>query len=292
MKWVFVIPYYPDANKSHELQAYGRHAEELSLALGIVLTKQRHRLEGQQTATDYPMAGFPAAQLETNIRQLVQVHGRKVALYEQFPASEHDNLITRRMVRIYTPGTLYEPSFTTTYENNFLLAITPLPSDSWALGYTDLSTGEAFETSVPTPLLSAELARIDPKEIVVAAYLLSNDSFLSTALASCSTTISALTSIGDIHSPMDALQIYLKQVMPEQSVVLKPSRSGEVCMRLSPAALSALEIKQTKTAGVLTARGSLLSTLRRTNTPGGSRLLAQRLCKRSVPLLSQKTQLI
>lgn len=254
----------------------------------MVLTSQKHRLAGQAIAVDYPMAGFPVAQLETNIRQLVQVQGRKVALYEQFPVSDHDNLITRRLTRIYTPGTLFEPAFTTSYENNFLLALKLLQDGSWALAYTDLSTGEAFESRVSPALLSAEVARIDPKEIVLEPDLAAENSPLRSLVDLSSTLLSTLRAptSSDSSSPSDVLAAYLSEViLDENAQIGAVVAQSHDHMHLSPAALSALEIKQTKTGGVLTARGSLLSVIRRTSTPGGSRLLAQRLCMSAKPIL-------
>lgn len=266
------------------MQTYGPGAEELASLLSITIGRKKLRLPGQTEASFYPMAGFPAISLEPRLRQLVQSGHRRIALYEQQRLSDLDNTLTRRLTRIYTPGTLFEAAFTVPDQNSFLLAITPHASDGWAMAYTDISTGELFEGVVGHEQLAAELARIDPKEVLLPHGLEQHGSPLWPIIDRAPLFISTLESTIDVGGdPKGVLQEYLRQVMPTLPIELgSPLAAHHERMHLSATALSALEVKQTKTAGVLTPRGSLISYMKRTSTPGGGRILIQRLCGLSV----------
>lgn len=70
------------------------------------------------------------------------------------------------------PGTLTEDSLLEARANNFLAAIARARSsageDQFALAYLDISTGEFRVTERSRAELSAEIARIEPGEIIVA----------------------------------------------------------------------------------------------------------------------------
>lgn len=122
------------------------------------------------------MCGFPISQLDKYLKILVQQHKLSVALCEEFQRTQNNpdepKSFDRRVVRVLTPGTLIDESFINPYENNFLLAIsldedTVETDSSVGLAWIDLSTGEFFARSVKFTSLRDELARIDPREIVL-----------------------------------------------------------------------------------------------------------------------------
>lgn len=224
------------------------------------------------------MCGFPVTQLERHLRTLVQRQGRRVAVYEQFEASPVDKTIVRRLARIYSPGTLYEPTFVLADDNNYLMAIDyDLGISKFSLAYTDISTGETFQNNVPATLLSAELARIEPKELVLGEMDQHTRKFVLQS-------ISHTTSVADVPasecaSPLEILKMYLRSVLPDMEVNLgHPVESAVDRVRMSASTLGSLEIKHTRTGGSQTTKGSLAAVMRRTTTPGGSRLLLHRLC--------------
>lgn len=244
---------------------------------------------GDSAARMYPMCGFPVAQLDRHVQQLVKVHRRNVAVYDQYHASPLDKTLMRRLRRIYTPGTLFEMTFTRPDENSFLMAIAPSDNGSWSLAYTDVSTGELRKDTVPLDLLEAEIYRIDPKEIVASALTKEDPPLpLKNAINTLNVPfVAAATSeqskLPFCPAPLQLLQDYLKQVLPLDFHELgSPATDSNERLHLSPAAVAALEIKQTVTGAVPTAKGSLLSSIRRTSTAGGARLLSQTLCTLSV----------
>lgn len=274
MFWAPVFVY------AHELlQAYGAAGEQLSIALGMTLTSKRLRLAGEASSRSLPMCGFPITQLDRHLRTLVQRQGRRVAVYEQFEASPVDKTIIRRLSRIYSPGTLYEPAFVIADDNNYLMAIDcDLVTSTVALAYTDISTGELFQTHIPLTLLSAEFARIEPKELVLGEMDQQTRSFVLQSISHTATSITDVPTSGRT-SPLETLRAYLQSALPDMKIQLgQPVESTVDRVRMSASTLSSLEIKHTRTGGSQTTKGSLAAVMRRTVTPGGSRLLLHRLC--------------
>lgn len=128
------------------------------------------------------MCGFPLSHLDKNLKILVQQNKRFVAMCEEFSrygSGGSKPEFNRRVVRVITPGTLIDEPFLNQYENNYLLAINSLDTQSShggadpdalksvGLAWIDVSTGEFFVKSSTYDGLRDELARIGPKEIVL-----------------------------------------------------------------------------------------------------------------------------
>lgn len=75
-------------------------------------------------------------------------------------------LIPRQVVRVITPGTVGEEMVLVADQKNFLVALAP-ENDGCALTAVDVSTGEFLATSVEIRLAREEIARLEPREIII-----------------------------------------------------------------------------------------------------------------------------
>ena len=146
-------------------------AEVASRALGIVLTKR-----GKHQGRDIPMCGVPIERSDEYLHRLIAL-GHRVAVCEQLedPAEAkkrgNKSVVRRDVVRLVTPGTLTEDSLLDAKRNNYLLALArsrvSSGEDRFALAWIDISTGEFRVAECDRASLAAEIARIEPGEIVV-----------------------------------------------------------------------------------------------------------------------------
>ena len=113
-----------------------------------------------------PMAGVPAVAVESYLARLVK-KGHQVALCEQLsdPALSK-GLVDRDVVRVVTPGTVFEDSLLDQRANNYLAAVTA-QGEQAGLAYADITTGEFAATQMPAAQLPLELSRIAPAETLV-----------------------------------------------------------------------------------------------------------------------------
>ncbi|MBZ0140374.1 MAG: DNA mismatch repair protein MutS, partial [Pseudorhodoplanes sp.] len=146
-------------------------AEAASRALGIVLTKR-----GKHLGRDIPMCGVPVERADEYLHKLIAL-GHRVAVCEQVedPAEAKKrgpkSVVRRDVVRLVTPGTLTEDSLLDARRNNYLLAMAraraSAEADWFALAWIDISTGEFRVAECEASVLAAEIARLEPGEIVV-----------------------------------------------------------------------------------------------------------------------------
>src|SRR3954447_12871653 len=147
-------------------------AEIAARALGIVLTKR-----GKHLGRDIPMCGVPIHRADEYLHRLI-AQGHRVAVCEQLedPAEARKrgskSVVKRNVVRLVTPGTLTEDTLLDAQRNNYLLAIARARTSTgedgrFALGWIDISTGEFHLTECERLALAAEIARIEPGEIVI-----------------------------------------------------------------------------------------------------------------------------
>src|SRR6187551_2603451 len=148
-------------------------AEVASRALGIVLTKR-----GKHLGHDIPMCGVPIERADEYLHRLIAL-GHRVAVCEQLedPAAARKrgakSVVRRDVVRLVTPGTLTEDSLLDARRNNYLLAVnrarlsTAGEESRFALAWIDISTGEFRVAECDRATPSAEIARLEPGEIIV-----------------------------------------------------------------------------------------------------------------------------
>jgi DNA mismatch repair protein MutS len=280
-------------------------AETASRALGIVLTKR-----GKHLGRDIPMCGVPIERADEYLHRLIAL-GHRVAVCEQLedPAEARKrggkSVVRRDVVRLVTPGTLTEDSLLDAKRNNYLLALArsrvSSTEDRFALAWIDISTGEFRVAECDRSGLAAEIARIEPGEIIVADALYA-DADLAPFLRSLPTVtpltrdvfdgataerrlasffaVATTTSFGALSrvelTAAAAAVTYVERTQIGKHPPLSPPmrEAAGATLQIDQATRSNLELIRTLGGE---RRGSLLAAIDRTVTAAGSRLLAQRL---------------
>jgi DNA mismatch repair protein MutS len=134
-------------------------AKEAAKILNIVLTKRGGK-------NPVPLAGIPYHALDTYLQKLVSA-GKTVAIIEQVedPKLAKGRIVKRDLVRIVTPGTIYEDNLLKSSLNNYIFAINKI-DDKFGCAFADISTGEfkVFEAN-EADLINC-LVKIKPAEII------------------------------------------------------------------------------------------------------------------------------
>ncbi len=268
-------------------------------ALDIALTKR-----GKHLGEDIPMCGVPVHSAEGYLLTLIR-KGFRVAVCEQLedPAEAKKrgskSVVKRGVVRLVTPGTLTEESLLEARRHNFLAAIAEV-RDEAAIAWADISTGELRVLPITPARFGPELARLAPREVIVADERYADFSDLETDLGlsvtplskasfdsqSARIRLSALWSVQSLDgfgtftraelSAMGALVEYLdltqKGNMPLLRTPIRETAAGTV--QIDAATRRNLELTQALSGG---REGSLLSAIDRTVTAGGGRLLERRI---------------
>ena len=286
-------------------------AEIASRALGIVLTKR-----GKYLGKDVPLCGVPVVRADEYLHRLIAL-GHRVAVCEQLedPAEARKrgakSVVRRDVIRLVTPGTLTEDTLLDARRNNYLLAIARARLSAagedarFALAWIDISTGEFRVAECERASLSAEIARLEPGEIIV-----SDTIFSEADLAGYWRSLPAVTPLArdvfdgataerrlasffavatsEAFGALTRLELtaaaacvtYVERTQIGQRPPLSPPlrESAGASMAIDQATRSNLELMRTLAGD---RRGSLLDAIDRTVTAPGSRLLAQRL---SAPL--------
>lgn len=282
-------------------------AEIASRALGIVLTKR-----GKHLGSDIPMCGVPVERSDEYLHRLIAL-GHRVAVCEQLedPAEARKrggkSVVQRGVVRLVTPGTLTEDSLLEAKRNNYLLALARARTSSddaqarFALAWIDISTGEFRVTESDAGQLAAEIARIDPGEIIVSDALYA-DGAIAPLLRSFEHVMPLTRDVFDgataerrlsdyfkvatteSFGPLSRLELtaaaacvtYVERTQFGKRPPLSPPlrESAGAALAIDAATRANLELIRTLSGE---RRGSLLATIDRTVTAAGARLLAQRL---------------
>jgi DNA mismatch repair protein MutS len=290
-------------------------AETASSALGIMLTKR-----GKHMGADIPMCGVPVERADDYLHRLIAL-GHRVAVCEQLedPAEArkrgNKSVVRRDVVRLVTPGTLTEDTLLDAKRNNYLLAVARArPSSAgedarFALGWIDISTGEFRITECDRLSLPAEIARLEPSEIIVSDALfadadlvpywrtlpavtpLTRDVFDSASAERRLTSFFAVAT-SEAFGTLSRLELtaaaacvtYVERTQIGKRPPLSPPlrEAASATMAIDQATRGNLELMRTLSGE---RRGSLLESIDRTVTSAGSRLLAQRL---SAPLTDPK----
>ncbi|MEL0438308.1 DNA mismatch repair protein MutS [Phycobacter sp. K97] len=273
-------------------------------ALDIALTKR-----GKHDGEDIPMCGVPVHAAEGYLLTLIR-KGFRVAVGEQLesPAEAKKrgskSVVKRDVVRLVTPGTLTEDSLLEARRHNFLVSYSEL-RDEAALAWADISTGAFHVMPIARVRLSPELARLAPSELIVADGAtydttrpladeykipltpLGKASFDSTAAEK---RICALFNVGALDgfgtfsraevSAMGALIDYLEITQKGKLPLLQPpvQEAQDRVVQIDASTRASLELTRSLSGG---RAGSLLSVVDRTVTPGGARLLEQRMASPS-----------
>jgi DNA mismatch repair protein MutS len=280
-------------------------AEVAARALGIVLTKR-----GKHLGRDIPMCGVPVERADEYLHRLIAC-GHRVAVCEQLedPAEArkrgNKSVVRRDVVRLVTPGTLTEDSLLDARRNNYLLTLARARAssteDRFALAWIDISTGEFRVAESDRAGLAAEIARIEPGEIIVSDALYADAEFAPQLRALPAVTplardvfdgataerrlaaffgvatTAAFGAFSRVELTAAAAAItYVERTQIGKHPPLSPPvrEAAGATLAIDHATRSNLELVRTL-AGER--RGSLLAAIDRTVTPAGSRALAQRL---------------
>lgn len=141
-------------------ECFFEDAYTLAKELELTLTGREYGILGR-----VPLAGIPIKSADNYIERLVQKN-IKVAICEQLEDPKLTKTIVKRGVtRIITAGTLTESNFLKQNTNNYICAMF-CENDVYGFAYTDISTGEFKVTQASLELIMAELARLNPVEVI------------------------------------------------------------------------------------------------------------------------------
>jgi DNA mismatch repair protein MutS len=141
-------------------------AEEGARLLGLTLTSRNNG-----GAAHVPLAGVPVRARDEYIHRLIRA-GRRVAVCEQVEdPAEAKGIVRREVVETITPGAILSDALLTERRNNHLVALTELADAPGrvAVAVADASTGEVTTLLVGGDVLSSELARFEPAELLLPA---------------------------------------------------------------------------------------------------------------------------
>jgi DNA mismatch repair protein MutS len=281
-------------------------AEVASRALGIVLTKR-----GKHEGEDIRMCGVPVERADDYLNRLIAL-GHRVAVCEQIedPAEAKKrgakSVVKREVVRLVTPGTITEERLLEPGRARLLVAVQRirLSEGRWAYGLAalDLSTGAFSLTEADEAGLAAEIARLEPSEVVAAQAIADEPAFQRmiadmrvplTPLARdagdgaaaerrvCEfygvETLDGFGAFARAEIAAAALALaYVKRTQFEARPALSPPtrRARGASLEIDSATRANLELTRTLSGA---REGSLLATIDLTVTPAGARLLAERL---------------
>jgi DNA mismatch repair protein MutS len=282
-------------------------AEVASRALGIVLTKR-----GKHRGQDIPMCGVPVHRADEYLHRLI-AQGHRVAVCEQTedPAEAKKrgakSVVQRDVIRLVTAGTLTEDSLLDAKRNNYLAAIARAKRGStdadsaFALAYLDISTGEFRISTCDRNGLPAEIARLEPGEIIVSDALyddaelaplwrslptvtpLARDVFDGASAERRLATYFAVATV-DVFGALSRLELtaaaacvtYVERTQLGKRPPLSPParEAAGATLAIDAATRANLELMRTQSGE---RRGSLIAAIDRTVTVAGARMLAQRL---------------
>ncbi len=301
---------YPDALLFYRMgdfyELFFGDAETASRALGITLTKR-----GKHLGTDIPMCGVPVHAADDYLQKLIGL-GHRVAVCEQVedPAEAKKrgskSVVRRDVVRLVTPGTITEDKLLEPGAASILATLARVrggdSGDLFALAAVDITTGSFHVIESGLDRLLSDIARIDPRELVVPDSLFDDDELRQlfetvdaavqaqpAALFDSSRAaqnlqqfygVSTLDGFGNFSraqlAAANAAIAYIEKTqIGERPSLSHPEREEtSQVMYIDAATRANLELVQTLGGS---REGSLLKTVDRTVSGGGARLLAQRL---------------
>lgn len=297
-------------------ETFGPDAETVSRELDIVLTSRSRDGGGNRI----PLAGVPCHAVEGYIARLVE-KGYRVAIADQVEDPKASKgIVKREVVKVISPGMIMDEGLLPAGGARYLMTYAREPGSLQSgLAFLDISTGEFFTTTFrdEDALQStlSEVARYHPAECLVPvdappelSMMLSRTDLVVTRreaaffdleegkkILQSRFKVASLEGYGLEDSPaaIRAAGAALSYAMATQKSELPQvtnisTRHPDDCCLLDAITLRNLEI----TAGIRgkTGDGTLLSTLDRTGTPMGGRLLRNWISSplRSVPRIERR----
>ncbi len=141
-------------------EMFYRDAEIGAKVLGITLTARAHG-----KAADVPLAGFPHHALDNYLAKMIKA-GYRVAICEQIEDPKlAKTIVKRKVMEIVTPGTAFSDDLLDTKRNNYLVAVNI--GQTCGVAVVDVSTGEFRVTEVGADSLKEVIVTVEPAEILV-----------------------------------------------------------------------------------------------------------------------------
>lgn len=294
---------HPDALLFYRMgdfyELFFEDAVKAAEALDIALTKR-----GKHLGEDIAMCGVPFHAAEGYLLTLIR-KGHRVAVCEQLesPAEAkkrgYKAVVKRGVTRVVTPGTLTEDSLLDARRHNFLAAYADVRGEG-ALAWVDISTGAFSVLGCDASGLGPELARLTPKEVLLAESgeagfgeivedsgaaltVLGNAAFDSTNGEKRLNSVYSVKSLDGFGAfsraevaAMAAVVEYLDITQKGKLPMLRPPvrEARDAAMQIDAATRRSLELTRGMSGG---RAGSLLSVVDKTLTSGGARLLERRM---------------
>jgi DNA mismatch repair protein MutS len=273
--------------------------------LGIALTRR-----GRHQGADIPMCGVPVHSADQYLQRLIRA-GHRVAICEQMESPLEarkrgsKSVVKRSVTRLVTPGTLTEDSLLDARKHNYIATLAQVRSDdALGLAWADISSGDFAVMPTSHGRLLADLAGLEPGEILVGDSLAAEPA-IAAALKQSGGAITILPasrldsgagerrlkehfgvatldgfaafSRGEVAA-LGGLLDYLVITQAGRAPYLRPPRreSAWSAMIIDAATRTNLELTRTLSGE---ARGSLLASIDCTITAAGARLLACRLAQ-------------
>ncbi len=254
--------------------------------LDIALTAR-----GEHDGAPIPMCGVPIHAAEAYLARLIKA-GHRVAIAEQTesPAEAKKrgskSVVNRAIVRVVTAGTLTEEALLDSRAANWLVAVAPA-AETVGLAAADISTGRFELTTVSPAALDAELARLDPAEVITPESALAfagaqvaqrpRADFDSVAAERRLKERFGIAALDSFDRPAlaaaGAMLSYLDEVGRDSLPFLRPPVpvASSAHMMIDASTRESLELVAAQGGG---RQGSLLHAVDRTVTGAGARLLA------------------
>ena len=289
-------------------EMFFQDAEVAAKSLNLTLTKR-----GQLDGVDIAMCGVPVHAMDNYLARLIR-QGFKVAICEQsedpetFKKKGGKGPLPRAVVRLVTPGTLNEDGLLAPDLNNYL-AVIGQSGGQIALAWADMSTGSFYVQHAQKEALEAQIARLQPAELIwsssltdhqLDAFCTLHDITASLQPAEDFDSQTAHDKLQDFYQDGDnasslqgisramlsaagALITYLQKTQISTMPRLAPLAvvHDDGIMEIDPATRRSLELTRTTSHE---RKGSLLDAIDYTQSAAGARLLATRL---SAPLTNK-----
>lgn len=288
-------------------ETFGEDAVRVADLLGITLTKR-----GNGDAKDVPLAGFPHHALDAYLPRLVRA-GHRVAICEQLEEpSPGKKIVDRGVVEIVSPGVaLHDPLLEPKVSN--YLATLVREGGEVGIALLEATTGRFLAGTVPVAIYEDVLSAYPIREVIIAradknrfnfgdrslSIQVVDDWIFQLAYAQERLTqhfeTFSLEGFGLAKQPLSVIAAgaafhYLNEAQggrTHQLHGIQPLDYGET-MLLDEATKRNLEISDSIQRG--DQEGTLVAVLDKTVTPGGARLLRDRLMRplKSLPQISSR----
>ncbi len=276
-KYLELKAQYPDCIVFYRLgdfyEIFFDDAKQVSSAIGLTLTGRSCGLEEKA-----PMCGVPYHAANLYIKKLVEL-GFKIAIAEQLEAANGKTLINRDVVRVITSGTVIDDAMLSADSNNFIASIYEVDNTSTVYAaWADIMTGEFYVAQFDS--YDNAVSRIRPKEVITKKHF--GYAFVAKQATQTIKKYFNVNTTQIFDIPENSPLINAAGALLEYLLMTAKNKLSNITkillvrddnfMVLDKIARDTLEIVLSYRNN--TKAGSLLSSLDKTKTPMGARLLA------------------